>query len=101
MHGPAIGAHASVRAVAIGRRRATYEDLCKVPDTMVAEIIDGELIVTPRPAIPHARVDLRHGGGTRRCLRPTARRSRRPRRRVHALGAPRAPAGLCGRPRPR
>ena len=42
--------------VAIGKRRATYEDLCKVPDTMVAEIIDGELIVTPRPASPHARV---------------------------------------------
>jgi len=44
-----------VRVVAIGKRRATYEDLCKVPDTMVAEIIDGELIVTPRPAFPHAR----------------------------------------------
>src|SRR5438552_7322631 len=55
MHGPAVGAHASVRVVAIGKRRATYEDLCKVPDTMVAEIIDGELIVTPRPASPHAR----------------------------------------------
>src|SRR2546426_11301372 len=39
----------------IGKRRATYEDVCKVPDTMVAEIIDGELIVTPRPASPHAR----------------------------------------------
>jgi len=42
--------------VAIGKRRATYEDLCKVPDTMVAEIIDGELIATPRPAVPHARL---------------------------------------------
>ncbi len=36
------------------KRRATYEDLCKVPDTMVAEIIDGELITNPRPASPHA-----------------------------------------------
>ena len=36
------------------RRRATYEDLMQVPDTKVAEIIDGELIVTPRPASPHA-----------------------------------------------
>ncbi len=36
-------------------RRATYEDLLKVPDTMVAEIIDGELYATPRPASPHAR----------------------------------------------
>ncbi len=36
-------------------RRATYEDLLQVPDTMVAEIIDGELYTTPRPASPHAR----------------------------------------------
>jgi Uma2 family endonuclease len=36
------------------RRRANYEDLMKVPDTKVAEIIDGELIVSPRPAVPHA-----------------------------------------------
>ncbi len=35
-------------------RRATYEDLRQVPDTMVAEIIDGELYATPRPASPHA-----------------------------------------------
>ncbi len=35
-------------------RRATYEDLLKVPDTMVAEILDGELYATPRPASPHA-----------------------------------------------
>jgi Uma2 family endonuclease len=32
---------------------ATYEDLCRVPDTMVAEILDGELYATPRPASPH------------------------------------------------
>jgi Uma2 family endonuclease len=52
-------------------RRATYEDLMEVPDTKVAEIIDGELIVSPRPASPHAHaavmigVDLAgpfHGG---------------------------------------
>src|SRR5712691_12176541 len=36
------------------RRRATYEDLCKVPDHLVAEIIDGELFTSPRPALPHA-----------------------------------------------
>ncbi len=34
---------------------ATYEDLCRVPDHLVAEILDGELITTPRPALPHAR----------------------------------------------
>ncbi|HEY3356193.1 MAG TPA: Uma2 family endonuclease [Polyangia bacterium] len=33
---------------------ATYDDLLKVPDTMVAEILDGELYATPRPASPHA-----------------------------------------------
>lgn len=37
------------------QRRATYEDLLKVPDTLIAEIIDGELIASPRPAFPHAR----------------------------------------------
>ena len=37
------------------RRRATYEDLLTVPETMVAEILDGELFATPRPALPHAR----------------------------------------------
>jgi len=36
------------------RRRATYEDLLKVPDHFVAEIVDGELYATPRPASPHA-----------------------------------------------
>jgi Uma2 family endonuclease len=36
------------------RRRATYEDLLAVPDHKVAEIIDGELYVSPRPAGPHA-----------------------------------------------
>ena len=36
------------------RRRATYEDLLQVPDILVAEIVDGELITSPRPASPHA-----------------------------------------------
>jgi len=37
------------------RQHATYEDLMKVPDTMVAEIIEGELYAWPRPGGPHAR----------------------------------------------
>ncbi len=41
-------------AVERARHKATYDDLLKVPDTMVAEIIDGELYATPRPASPHA-----------------------------------------------
>src|SRR3990172_867600 len=36
------------------RRRATYDDLMQVPDHLVAEIIDGELVTSPRPASPHA-----------------------------------------------
>jgi Uma2 family endonuclease len=40
--------------VAEPKRRATYEDLMEVPDTKVAEIIDGELVVSPRPASPPA-----------------------------------------------
>jgi Uma2 family endonuclease len=37
-------------------RPATYEDLLKVPDNLIGELIDGELYVTPRPAIPHMNV---------------------------------------------
>jgi len=37
-------------------RRATYQDLMQVPDNQIAQIIDGELIATPRPALPHAAV---------------------------------------------
>ena len=36
------------------KRRATYKDLMEVPDHLVAEIIDGELVTSPRPASPHA-----------------------------------------------
>ena len=35
-------------------RFATYEDLCQVPDHLVAQIIHGQLIVLPRPAPRHA-----------------------------------------------
>ena len=41
-------------AMTTPRRRATYDDLCAVPDHLVAELIEGELYVTPRPASPHA-----------------------------------------------
>jgi Uma2 family endonuclease len=35
------------------KREATYEDLYNVPENMTGEIIDGELIVSPRPARRH------------------------------------------------
>jgi Uma2 family endonuclease len=38
------------------RRPATYEDLLKVPDHLIAELIDGELYTTSRPAIPQMHV---------------------------------------------
>jgi Uma2 family endonuclease len=37
------------------KRRATYDDLLKLPDNLVGEIIDGDLFASPRPASPHAR----------------------------------------------
>lgn len=36
------------------RKRATYEDILNAPPHMIAEIIDGELSLLPRPSIPHA-----------------------------------------------
>jgi Uma2 family endonuclease len=44
------------------RRAATYEDLLKAPEHLVAEIIDGELITSPRPASRHARASSILGG---------------------------------------
>lgn len=32
---------------------ATYEDLCALPDNMIGQIINGELIAQPRPAPKH------------------------------------------------
>jgi Uma2 family endonuclease len=43
-------------------RPATYEDLVALPDNLVAEIIDGELHASPRPAPRHARAATRIGG---------------------------------------
>ena len=36
------------------KTRATYDDLAAVPENLVAEIFDGELYASPRPALPHA-----------------------------------------------
>lgn len=37
-----------------GPKPATYQDVLDAPATMVAEILDGELYLSPRPALPHA-----------------------------------------------
>jgi Uma2 family endonuclease len=36
------------------KRGATYEDLLAVPGHLVAEIVDGDLVTSPRPAARHA-----------------------------------------------
>jgi len=41
------------KPVAIGRP-ATYQDVLDAPEHLIAEIIDGELVLSPRPALPHA-----------------------------------------------
>jgi Uma2 family endonuclease len=48
------------------RRPATYDDLVAVPEHLVAELIDGELYTSPRPAPRHAAtastlIGLLHG----------------------------------------
>ena len=36
------------------RRRATYDDIVALPEHVVGEIVDGDLVVSPRPAARHA-----------------------------------------------
>jgi Uma2 family endonuclease len=43
-------------------RPATYDDLTKLPDNLVVEIVNGELHASPRPAPPHARAGSSIGG---------------------------------------
>ena len=43
------------------KRRATYADLLAAPEHLVAELILGELVTHPRPAVPHARAASRLG----------------------------------------
>ena len=35
------------------RRRATYQDVLDAPEHMIAQVIDGELVLMPRPGKPH------------------------------------------------
>ena len=36
------------------RRRATYQDVLDAPENMIAQLVDGELVLMPRPALHHA-----------------------------------------------
>jgi hypothetical protein len=38
----------------LAKRKARYEDLYQLPENMTGEIIDGKMIVTPRPSPKHA-----------------------------------------------
>ena len=44
------------------KKFATYEDLIKVPDHLIAEIIAGELITSPRPGPRHVHAASSLGG---------------------------------------
>ncbi len=47
--------------VAPAPKRATYDDILTAPDNMVAEIVDGALHLSPRPAKPHGKAASRLG----------------------------------------
>lgn len=40
----------------MAKRPATYQDVLDAPEHLVAELIDGELILSPRPGGPHSSV---------------------------------------------
>jgi Uma2 family endonuclease len=44
------------------KKQATYDDLYHIPENMVGEIIDGELIVSPRPVGRHTEAASSLGG---------------------------------------
>ncbi|HVT46089.1 MAG TPA: Uma2 family endonuclease [Thermoanaerobaculia bacterium] len=45
-----------------GRGPASYQDVLNAPDDRIAEIVSGELFLSPRPAIRHARISSILGG---------------------------------------
>ncbi len=44
------------------KKVATYQDVLAAPDNTVAELIDGELQLSPRPALRHAMASSKIGG---------------------------------------
>jgi Uma2 family endonuclease len=49
----ATGSKGDLEMTGPARKRAVYEDLYNLPENMTGEIIDGALIVTPRPSRKH------------------------------------------------
>lgn len=39
------------------RRAVTWQDLVDLPENVIGEILDGEIVVSPRPAGPHGRAE--------------------------------------------
>lgn len=50
------------RVKAFAKRPATHADFLAVPETMTAQLVDGELVATPRPAIDHTAAASALGG---------------------------------------
>ncbi len=48
--------------MSIGPRPSTYADIDRVPEDKLAELIDGELFVSPRPGRTHRRIATFLGG---------------------------------------
>lgn len=46
------------RATGLLSRGATYQNLCEVPDHLIAEILGGDLWASPRPAPRHSHVAM-------------------------------------------
>jgi hypothetical protein len=51
---PMLGSQAMAAVVRPTKRPATYADVEALPENVVGEIVDGELLVSPRPAVVHA-----------------------------------------------
>lgn len=46
----------------LAKKKASYDDLYSLPENMTGQILDGELIVTPRPSARHSHAAVALGG---------------------------------------